>query len=68
MKIEKGIPVKKRHRWPFREMEIGDSFLIPEGSRNSAAVAASKYRARSGYKFMFCIRKTECGYRCWRTE
>lgn len=31
-KVEKGVPAPKRHhrmKYPFREMEVGDSFFVP---------------------------------------
>ena len=66
--IEKGIERPKivRHgkpaQHPWRTMEVGDSFFIPGGKKNSSRAAeASK---RTGYKFSG--RTVEGGYRIWR--
>lgn len=70
-KIEKNVPLTSARggsaKYPFSEMEVGDSFHIPspEFPRlvNSAAYHFGKKR---GWKFAF--RKQEDGtYRCWRT-
>lgn len=71
-KIEKGVPVpplcvERISKYPFKEMEIGDSFEVNEKiefsrARNSASV----YNAKSGRKFV--TRKTENGGRIWRVE
>lgn len=70
-KIEKSEPipqVKMRSSWPFGDMEVGDSFLIPEGSpeQRTVASAASYYGTRNGKKFS--QRLTEEGTRVWRVS
>jgi hypothetical protein len=63
MKIEKNIPLPIKY--PFAQMEVGDSFLLPEGmKRNAASVAAMRYGNPLGRRFT--IRKTPEGFRCWR--
>lgn len=70
-KIEKNVPLTPSRgrlaKYPFREMEVGDSFHIPSPVFprlvNSAAYNFGKKR---GWKFAF--RKQNDGtYRCWRT-
>lgn len=62
-KVEKNIPMPKR--WPFDEMKVGDSFLIPKGvMRTTVSVSALRYGKRAGMKFT--TRDTPEGYRCWR--
>jgi hypothetical protein len=65
MKIEKSIPIPSRY--PFGQMEVGDSFVIPpEMNRSTVAVYAWRYAQQHGRKFT--TRKMPDGtYRCWRT-
>lgn len=66
--IDKNIPTPGKARrvgapkkYPFSEMEVGDSFEYPI---KSVAFAASANGIKFGKKFT--VRKTENGYRCWR--
>lgn len=72
-KIEKNVPVTTHSKavrpsqYPFEEMEIGDSFRMPDTKRASVAVLAGRYGKRVGRKFT--VRKQEDGsFRCWRIE
>jgi len=67
-KIEKNIPVSKNYagrsaKYPFGEMEIGDSVLI-EGLKSKPVVAASAYGKNNGKKFS--SRAEGNGFRIWR--
>lgn len=67
--IEKGVPrPAKRQRtvYPFREMEIGDSFFVSgENSERSRLInAASWFGTRNGVKLS--VRKVDGGARVWR--
>lgn len=63
--IEKGIPIP--NKFPFKDMEVGDSFLIPENiPRTTVQVAAARYGKPLGK--LFTIRKTPDGARCWRVQ
>ena len=65
IKIESGIPMPAQ--FPFAEMRVNDSFLLPEGTKRlTVAVAAGRYAKKTGTKFT--TRKTAEGYRCWRIE
>lgn len=65
MKIEKNILMPRRY--PFEDMEVGDSFLLPpDAKRITVQVAALRIRKKTGR--VFAIRKTSEGYRCWRVE
>ena len=65
IKIESGIPMPAK--FPFAEMKVGDSFLIPAGvNKGTVAVYANRYAKKTGTKFT--TRKTPEGYRCWRIE
>jgi len=69
--IEKGIPIPDRPSspwigYPWDEMRIGDSFLVPKTSAKSARNAAfSRGRA---YKEKYVTRTVEDGLRVWRVE
>jgi hypothetical protein len=66
--IEKNVPIPRRGRpatYPFQEMEIGDSFLIPEQDEIArVSRAAYMYGNRNGKTF--AVRRTEAGQRVWR--
>ena len=75
IKIDKNIPiqhytkqVKGYDKYPFMEMEVGDSFAIPEGHNDrSIKTYASTIGKKMGIKFK--IYKTPDGtYRCWRVS
>lgn len=73
-KVEKGIPIPSRSKYPFGEMEIGDSFLIQlNGDRvNNVQMkvnqAAKTYRSASRSDFKIKTRKTDEGLRVFRIE
>ena len=56
---------KGARKYPWLELDIGQSFLFPkfisDGGVSSAVVYASK-----AYGLKFTVRKTPEGYRCWR--
>ena len=65
-KIEKSIPIpKSRSEFPFEEMAVGDSVIIPAGNVVSARSSASYVRKKTGA--CFTSRKTADGVRIWRT-
>ena len=73
IEIEKGVPLPKRSRgpgrprsgkYPFQQMEVGDSFLISNVASNSVACISGRWAKRTGFKFS--QRKVEGGYRVWR--
>lgn len=72
--IDKGVTLPKRSnggvgkgKYPWREMEVGDSFLFPPTvSAGSAAARYNLVAKRLGRKFT--IRTTSEGIRCWRIE
>ena len=67
IEIEKGLPVPKARgrirRYPFGDMQPGESFMVAEDQRNVAS-AASDYGKRHGR--VFVTRKVPGGTRCWR--
>ena len=61
------IPEPKRYRnskYPFDQMEIGQSFKV-EGKNPSSAV--SQQNKRNPEK-RFIVRREGCGFRVWRVE
>jgi hypothetical protein len=72
MKIEKAIPIPPRHvhfnqKYPFRDMEVGESVALPAEAIHKARDAAYAYAKANKKKFT--VRKiSETEYRCWRVE
>ena len=64
MKIDKNIPLPKKY--PFAQMEVGDSFAVPPKVKRSAVtVAAKRYGVEHGMKFT--VRQMpDKTFRCWR--
>jgi len=76
-KIEKNIPIppKGKHKrlFPFHEMEVGDSFFVPNEfidkhykNRKTLASSAFYHGKRHNVKLTTC--KQENGFRIWRVE
>lgn len=72
-KIEKGIPITRPlngpgsgSKYPFKELEIGDSFLVPNKTTNAFAASVSYWGRR--LKRKFTSRATEGGVRVWRIK
>lgn len=70
MEIEKNIPIPRSHaegvKYPFPQMEIGDSFVVPIDRRVAVCMACLRYKEKHGKQFT--TRKTEDGksIRVWR--
>jgi hypothetical protein len=70
MKIEKNVnPPNQvgRKKYPFGEMEVGDSIFIASessGGRSNPAFAARCFRREKGWRFT--ARKENDGVRIWR--
>jgi hypothetical protein len=71
-KIDKGVPIPPRKsanaKYPFREMEVGDSFHVAGNSqlllkrmRSACSWAQSKYPETK-----YTVRTTDTGVRVWR--
>lgn len=71
-KIEKDIPMpsKFHKKYPFEEMEVGDSLIFCDYSRHNLTLASNAARnwARKGkHNYKFSIRKTDDNkVRIWR--
>lgn len=71
IEIEKGIPMPERSKtgrkgkYPFSEMEVGDSFFLDDKTQKS--VASTVTSARKKFGFTFAARDEDTGVRIWRT-
>jgi hypothetical protein len=70
-KIEKAIPVpaidrKQRTIYPFREMEVGDSFFVKDG--DVKRIGGSARQSGHHHNRKYATRKVEGGVRVWRVE
>lgn len=68
-KIEKGIPApahKRAHKYPLADMEVGDSFLIPD-AKTSAEISSSISYRKNRYGEQYVCRVVDGGLRVWRT-
>ena len=73
MKIEQGIPVPapkrgrgREPRYPFADMQPGDSFFAADIKAGSLQHAASRATKAMGWRFT--TRQLDGGARCWRVE
>lgn len=73
--IQKNIPAPhegtKFSRYPFKTMEIGDSFFVPDKdltSMGSLYSATAQYKRRNNVTFKVKKFPLEQGFRVWRIE
>lgn len=72
IEIEKGVPIPdsaQRSRYPFAQMEVGDSFFAPGRTTKQMQNAASTHR-KKGKKFRAMKEFVDGveGTRIWRVE
>lgn len=64
--VEKNVPVQHGagapHKYPFHDMEVGDSFAIPADKFARVKAAAYAHARNHGRKFS----TSEKHLRCWR--
>jgi hypothetical protein len=71
IKVDKDIPIppgplRRGHAiYPWREMQIGDSFLYPAGTKRKTAQSTA-YCMGKKLGLTFGLRETPEGLRCWR--
>ena len=69
-KIDKGIPVPTKSgrvpKYPWREMEVGDSFFVPGMTAASAAAGCLGAKKATGWTFRY--RTVDGGARIWRVS
>jgi len=70
LQIDTGIELPKdRAKYPFRDMEPGDSILFPNKKQaNSARVAALRFVRMHEQDWQFTLRKVADGWRLWRAS
>lgn len=67
--IERYSKVEETPRYPFTQMEVGDSFLIPlEHNVKSVKTYASMARRKTGHKYSILRVNKDGQYRCWRVS
>lgn len=77
IKLETDIPIPVRpkssaNKYPWGEMKVGDSFLIPRVNGEviqlvrERATKAIQWAKRTGHKY--CTRASDEGVRVWRIE
>lgn len=69
--IEKNIPIPNpevgRNRlYPFDDLEIGDSFFVPNKTRHD--FSGPLHQASQRTKFKFSVRSVDGGVRIWRVK
>ncbi len=74
-KVEKGVPVPPRFKYPLPEMEVGDSVFIkaddsksPADLQNNINAAMYYYSNKTNKKFTSMIMYNENGVRVWRIK
>ena len=68
MKIDKNIPIPEdRKRYPWKEMEVGDSFFI-EGKEASQIGGIANFANRTYKPKHFITRTVKGGVRIWRDK
>lgn len=73
-KVEKGVPLPSKSGFPFGEMEIGDSFLIPLNGVKVNVMQMKVNQSAKSFKnsfnqgFKVKTRKTDEGLRVFRIE
>lgn len=74
--VDKGVPLPnprvrggKLIKYPWDELQVGDSFFVPTGSVKNIQVMRSNCHQRSQRsKHRYIVREVTGGYRIWRTE
>lgn len=70
MQVDKNIPLPNAktsgNKYPWRQMEVGDSFLVQ--NREHANVCSVAANAGKRYGMKFATRKEADGVRVWRIE
>lgn len=66
--IEKNVPIPQTGtaaKYPFSTMQIGESFVVPAGKRNSMSACVVRHRPK---KFVSRIQPDKQTVRIWRVE
>ena len=66
---DKDVPMpdaRARNVYPYKTMQVGDSFFVRDGKLQ--IVCNANYRASKRLSRKFCARREADGVRVWRTE
>lgn len=70
--VESGVPIPEKRgpyvRYPFRAMEVGDSFFVSENDRSRKNMDTAANGAKRAGIGRFTVANVEGGYRVWRIE
>lgn len=73
--IEKGIklpepiiPGRPASKYPWRKMNIGDSFFVPVNEVKLSSLYTMASHAGGYHNKKFTVRKVTDGFRVWRTK
>lgn len=67
--LEDNVPIpltRRAQKYPFRDMQVGQSFFVPQGDRKTLAVLASRNGKALGRTFH--VHQLDDGVRVWRTK
>ena len=68
-KIDKNIPLPKRiAKYPFADMDVGDSFFAKDKSCGTLYAASIKFRRDNKLDWKFTIQPEGTGARIWRVK
>lgn len=66
IKVEKGVPIPTaRGKYPWKGMEVGDSFVIVNCTNS---VKRGLHSCASRYGYRICTRREGAGFRVWRVS
>jgi hypothetical protein len=73
--VEKNIPIRntyspyvRQKTFPFKDMEVGDSFWIEKSQSANVRSCVAMFIKRAEPDWKFITRKENDGIRVWRTE
>lgn len=72
IEVEKNIPIPQKKgrapKYPFSDMNVGDSFEVVDAPKNTVLNAANQWSKRHNKKAKFTIRFEDGKTRIWRTK
>ena len=68
LQIDKNVPIvmSKRMTYPYKEMDVGDSFFVPNGKMQTLSNANWRMGKKLGARFT--ARQVDGGVRVWRVQ
>ena len=66
--VDKGVPIPdgNRKKYPWTDMEVGDSFLIPGARHGAAGSMIASRKKHVGHQYV--CRMEDAGLRVWRVK